>query len=83
MLRQETTAPIVNNSSEVQNEKPVTFSDVIAEVEKRFQIEKDCKNMAYAFIMQNGLLERFQQFSITFTNEDPHKMTIQTIISKI
>lgn len=60
MFKSETTAPIVNNSSEVQNEKPVTFSDVIAEVEKRFQIEKDCKNMAYAFIMQNGLLDQFK-----------------------
>lgn len=82
MFKHETTAPSTKNSSAVQNEKPVTFSDVIAEVEKRFQIEKDCKNKAYAFITQYGLLEQFQQFSRTFTNENPHKMNIQSIISR-
>lgn len=82
MFKHETTAPSTKNSSAVQNEKPVTFSDVIAEVEKRFQIEKDCKNMAYAFIMQNGLLDQFKQFSKTFANEDHCKMSIQSIISR-
>ena len=63
-------------------EKPITFSDVIAEIEKRFQIEKDCKNMAYAFITQYGLLDQFKQFSETFANEDHHKMNVQSIISR-
>ena len=82
MYKQETTAPSTNNSSAVQNEKEVTFSDVIAEVEKRFRVEKDCKNMAYAFITQYGLLDQFKQFSKTFANEDPHKMNVQFIISR-
>lgn len=65
-----------------QQEKSITFSDVIAEVEKRFEIEKNAKNEAYSFILQYGLLDKFKQFSKTFANEDYHKMNVQSIISQ-
>ena len=32
-----------------------TFSDFLNELQKQYDIEKDCKNEAYSFIITNGL----------------------------
>lgn len=42
-----------------------------------FQIEKDCKNQAYAFIIGSGLLEAFDEFcKITQDVKDFHALCV-------
>lgn len=39
------------------------FEDFIDEVRRRFEVEKNAKNIAYAFILSQGLLSEFTEFS--------------------
>jgi GTP1/Obg family GTP-binding protein len=51
--------------------------------EEAFQIEKNAKNRAYAFILSNGLLDRFSQFcKETSGIEDLHPFC-KEVIKKI
>ncbi|KAA6319916.1 hypothetical protein EZS27_030243 [termite gut metagenome] len=50
------------------------FEDFIAEAQKAFDIEKNAKGEAYAFIISKGLLDEFIQFSKTFHGQDTHKL---------
>lgn len=61
--------PQIQQSQQITNIPPVkklknhtSFADVLAELESRFTIEKDCKNEAYDFILQMGLLDEFRKF---------------------
>ena len=46
-----------------------------------FQIEKNAKNKAYAFILQHGLLEDFERFVRTLpAGTDPHGLCVDALI---
>ncbi len=46
-----------------------------------FQIEKNAKNKAYAFILQHGLLEDFERFVRTLPDgTDPHGLCVDALI---
>lgn len=49
------------------------FEDFINEAKRRFEIEKDEKNKAYAFIMQMGLTKQFADFSSHYGGIDFHQ----------
>lgn len=63
MFYQEKTAPSTNNSSAVQNEK--TISQLLAELEQKFEVEKNAKNEAYYFILEMDLLDEFRKYCFT------------------
>ncbi len=49
-----------------------------------FQIEKNAKNKAYAFILQHGLLEDFERFVRTLpAGTDPHGLCVDALIRKL
>lgn len=39
-----------------------TLCELIAQLQLKFEIEKDAKNEAYAFILSRGLLNQFIQY---------------------
>lgn len=46
-----------------------------------FQIEKNAKNKAYAFILQHGLLEDFRHFVNSLPDAaDPHGLCVDALI---
>ena len=58
-----------------------TFSDFLNELQKRFDIEKDCKNEAYSFIIANGLYEDFREFCKNYKRVDHYKAIIGMLIT--
>lgn len=55
----------------------LSFSEILSEVEKRFAVEKDCKNEAYAFILAMGLMKEFKAFSTqTKQVKDKHFLSL-------
>ncbi|WP_195360589.1 hypothetical protein [Phocaeicola massiliensis] len=58
-----------------------TFSDFLNELQKRFDIEKDCKNEAYSFIIANGLYEDFREFCKNYKGVDHYKAIIGMLIT--
>ncbi|KAA6318599.1 hypothetical protein EZS27_031416 [termite gut metagenome] len=50
------------------------FEDFIAEVQRRFNVEKNAKDEANAFILSMGLLDEFAQFSKDFHSDDMYKL---------
>jgi len=46
---------------------------------KLFKIEMDAKNRAYAFILGNGLLNRFSEFSKLTQGFDCHKLALMML----
>lgn len=44
---------------------------------RNFNTEKDCKNEAYAFILNEGMLDKFREFHKRTTGEDHHLMSIK------
>ena len=48
-----------------------------------FQIEKNAKNKAYAFILQHGLLEDFRHFINSLPDgTDPHGLCVDILIKQ-
>lgn len=46
----------------------------------KFMVEMDCKNEAYAFILQMGLLDEFARFSRSLSQgDDPHALCISIL----
>lgn len=45
------------------------FADFMAEAQRRFDVERTAKNEAYAFILSNGLLSEFIEFSRAYSGE--------------
>ena len=46
----------------------------------KFKVEMDCKNEAYAFILQMGLLDEFSRFSRSLSQgDDPHALCISIL----
>ncbi|MDE6860924.1 MAG: hypothetical protein K2J65_10995 [Duncaniella sp.] len=60
-----------------------TFDAYIAEVKRRFDIECNAKNRAYAFILEKGLLNEFKQHDKEYRNEDAHSIAVANLLSKI
>lgn len=58
-----------------------TFSDFLNELQKQYDIEKDCKNEAYSFIITNGLFEDFKKFSENYKGVDHYKAIIGMLIT--
>lgn len=50
-------------------------------LELQFTIEKDAKNIAYAFILSRGLLKEFSDYQQKTKNENHHILSIK-ILSK-
>jgi len=48
-----------------------------------FNIEMDAKNKAYFFILSHGLLEQFSEFSKSYRSGNPHKDSVDYLLSKI
>lgn len=46
-------------------------------IKEKFEVEKDAKNRAYAFIIAMGLLPQFQQFINETHDIDPHELSIK------
>lgn len=46
-----------------------------------FNIEKDCKNEAYSFIVANGLFDDFKKFHEHYKGVDHHKSTVEMLIA--
>lgn len=68
---------IANVSIECSNPYSIpVFSDFINEIQKRFDVEKNAKDKAYAFIMQMGLMKQFADFSRHYSGIDFHKACI-------
>lgn len=53
--------------------------DFIQEIKAQFAIEKDAKNEAYAFILANGYLDAFSEFSKSHQHADPHKLAVSSL----
>ena len=53
------------------------FEDFIDEARRHFEVEKNAKNEAYAFILSRGLLSEFTEFSHAYSGE------CQSIESKV
>lgn len=58
-----------------------TFSDFLNELQKQYDIEKDCKNEAYSFIIANGLYEDFREFCKNYKGINHNKATIGMLIT--
>ena len=50
----------------------VCFADLATEMQKHFDVEKNAKNKAYAFILSCGLLHRFAEFCRSDYSDDWH-----------
>lgn len=50
---------------------------------EKFLIEKNCKNEAYAFILSQGLFQKFQDYHFSHHSDDPHKDCLNILLSKI
>lgn len=49
---------------------------------QKFQHEMDCKNRAYAFILQNGHYDEFRKFCRSLSRgDDPHEEAIQGLFN--
>lgn len=46
-------------------------------IKEKFEVEKDAKNRAYAFILSMGLLPQFQQFVNETRDIDHHELSIK------
>ena len=53
-----------------------TFDDYIVESSRRFDIEKNEKNMLYAFIDLLGLSEQYEEFRKEFSDFNPHELCL-------
>ena len=49
-----------------------SFSDILAIIQDRFNIEKNEKNRAYHFILSRGLYDDYAEFCRTQSSDDPH-----------
>lgn len=49
------------------------FSDYVAEIQRRFDEEKNAKNRAYSFILSRGLSTQFDEFSRLCLSDDWHR----------
>jgi len=57
----------------------VCFSDMTAEMQRRFDVEKNAKNQAYAFILYRGLLARFGEFCRSNHSDDWHDTCLRIL----
>lgn len=48
------------------------FEDFVNEIQRRFDVEKNSKNRAYAFITEMGLIDEFKDFSSHYKGIDHH-----------
>ena len=60
----------------------VCFADLSAEMQKHFDVEKNEKNMLYAFILALNLSDEFQKFKKEFSGVNPHELCL-TILSEM
>lgn len=44
---------------------------------RKFNTEMDCKNEAYAFILTEGLLDKFSEFNKRTKGQDHHSISIE------
>ena len=52
----------------------------LTDMEARFNVEKDAKNFAYAFILSNGSLEAYRSFlQATQGISNPHALCVELI----
>ena len=49
----------------------------------KFNIEKDCKNQAYFFILKSGLFHQFADFCRSVKVSDPHAACISILSTQI
>ena len=58
----------------------VCFSDLVAEMQKHFDIEKNAKNKAYAFILACGLFSQFAKFCQHCHSDDWHDTCLKQLV---
>ena len=51
----------------------VRLKNQLKQTRKKFEIEKNCKNKAYCFIMACGLMDSFAVFCREYSSDDWHK----------
>lgn len=59
-----------------------TFEDFLNQLHKEFEIEKNCKNQAYYFILSSNLFDEFAEFCKNYHSGDPHKDCLESLLSK-
>lgn len=55
------------------------FDDFLSEVRRRFETEKNAKNISYSFIIQMGLLRQFREFAEHYKSLDHHEACIDML----
>lgn len=57
------------------------FSDFLAEVQRRFDVEKNIKNNLYAFIIQQGLMDEYTKYQAShdMTSPDGHNRAVASL----
>ena len=63
--------------------EPYLIHDLLqrfTELKDAFNIEKDCKNRAYSYILQNGLLEHYAAWSRSNHSKDWHETAISHLV---
>lgn len=63
-----------------KNEHDVIVSKLKYEVKvmtRNFNTEKDCKNEAYAFILTEGLFDKFREFHERTAGQSHHSISIE------
>lgn len=77
----------VNNSSHcitsAHETGTITFSSLMEEALSQFNVEKDAKNKAYAFILSRGLLNDFKSYCEAHHGDDHHSAAISYLYSQI
>jgi hypothetical protein len=59
----------------------VCFADLVREVQRVYDVEKDAKNSLFAFILSRGLLEEYKEF-MRVPCDDYHKSCLTHLFSK-
>lgn len=71
----------MNTTSNLQ--QAINFTESLSIMEeqwkKQVDIEKNAKNRAYAFILEYGLLEQFQKFSVRHDNKPVARDTLRAL----
>lgn len=59
-----------------------TIQQAVDAAETKYEVEKMAKNKAYCFIIRNGLLFDFIEFSKSYRSENPHRDSIEYLVSQ-
>ena len=71
---------IANVKIECSNSHSIpVFNDFINEIQKRFDVEMNAKNEAYAFIIQMGLMNQFRDFVRHYKGIDYHEACVDML----